>query len=88
MERTSQTVSSSLKTVLFTQTVLTYLLSPVLQYLWGLINSLQIVVLFVLYSIPEFPINLKKILVKIAELVAFEFIDMKGYYQKIFGFAP
>ena len=68
--------------------MLTYLLSPVLQYLWGLINSLQIVVLFVLYSIPQFPINLKKILVKIAELVAFEFIDMKGYYQKIFGFAP
>ena len=75
-----------MKTVLFTQTVVTYMLSPVIQYLWGLINSLQIIVLTNLYSIPQKPFNIKRILVKISELVAFDFIETEAIYSKLFGF--
>ena len=62
------------------------MLSPVIQYLWGLINSLQIIVLTNLFDIPQIPYNIKKILVKISELVAFDFIETEEIYSQLFGF--
>ena len=38
--------------------------------------------------IPQLPLNIQLILVKISQLVAFEFIEVEEYYNAIFRFGP
>ena len=75
-----------MKTFAVFQTILAYFASPVLQFLWGLINSLQVIVLFVLLDVQRFPYNAQQVLIAIAKIVAFELIDTEELYADIFGF--
>ena len=47
---------------------------------------MQIIVLTVLFSIPQLPFNAKIVLVTVSKIVAFEIIDTETIYADIFGF--
>ena len=79
-------VDASLTTIVITQGILLYFMYPIVQYLWGLINSLQIIVLTVLFNMPRLPFNAKTVLVTMLRLVAFEIIETEDFYQEVFGF--
>lgn len=45
------------------------------SFLWGLINSVQIVVMPVLYYLPDLPLNISSILVSLFRLSTFDLLD-------------
>ena len=63
IETTSEAVSGTVATFVAFQGFILYFLQPVLNFLWGLINCLQVIVLTALFDMPEMPLNLKHILV-------------------------
>lgn len=53
------------------------------SFLWGLINSVQIVVMPVLYYLPDLPININTILVSLYQLATFDLLD--SVFEPIFN---
>lgn len=69
--------------------VSTILLSQVIQFLWGAINSLQLIVLTVLYTELEMPDRCKHYLHKIMKYTNLDIIEVDDYLAAIFGdFVP
>ena len=56
-----------------------------LQYLWGLINTLQMIVIIVLFNV-QFPLNAGKILIDIMSLANLDLIEVDGYISAVFDF--
>ena len=56
-----------------------------LQYLWGLINSLQMIVLTALFAI-KVPFNAEMIMIAILKMVQLDFIPVESYLTTIFNF--
>ena len=65
--------------------ILGIFLSFLLQYLWGLINALQVVVLTALFNL-EIPENASIIMEAILALMSFEIVDTDSFFASIFGF--
>lgn len=59
--------------------------SGLLQFLWGLINTLQIIMLTSLFDL-HFPDNANRIMTMIMKLCAADFIDTDWVFIKVFGF--
>lgn len=64
---------------------LSLVFSSLLQYLWGLINTLQIVVLTVLFNL-DIPENADNFMLMLLSLCSLEFIDTSEYLQMMFTF--
>ena len=65
--------------------VLSLVLASALQYLWGMVNSLQIMVLGMFFKL-LFPANSAIIQTEILKSCAFDFFHTEIYYQEIFNF--
>ena len=61
------------------------LLATALQYLWGMVNSLQLIVMGVLFDILQ-PENAKVIQLQILKACSFDFFYTEDLYKSMFGF--
>lgn len=59
--------------------------SYLMQYLWGLINALQMIVISALFSL-DMPYNARDVMIMILKLVAFEFYDTGEILAYFFDF--
>ena len=59
--------------------------SGFLQFLWSMINTLQIVMLTSLFNL-EFPDNATRIMTMIMQLCAADFTDTESFFNEVFGF--
>ena len=64
---------------------LSILFATALQYLWGMVNALQIIVLAGLFKI-KIPENLRIILIEVTKACNFDLISTEKLYKKYFGF--
>ena len=62
-----------------------FLLSGVLQYLWGMVNALQMIVMTVLFSVIR-PINAEVVLTTIMSYVNLDLIETYPMLNKLFTF--
>ena len=65
--------------------VTSLLTAQIIQYLWGIINSLQLIVLTVLFSI-EIPHTCYDVLIKIMKMTNLDLIETEGAINKMFDF--
>lgn len=56
-----------------------------LQYIWGMINALQMIVLTALFAF-QIPFNAQMLMISILDLVSLEFIDTGFLLEEIFDF--
>ena len=64
---------------------ISFFLAYVLQYLWGMVNSLQVIMLGALFNILE-PVNSKALRIEILKACAFDFFYTQDLYEAFFGF--
>ena len=57
-----------------------------LQYLWGLINTLQMIVIIVLFNV-QFPFNCATILIDVMQLANLDLLEVDKYTASIFSFS-
>lgn len=76
-------MESGLLSFLGANFIVSILLSGLLQLLWGLINTLQLVVLTVLFNI-QIPINALEFMVMILKMLSLEFISTDDFLQGLF----
>ena len=62
-----------------------FLLSGVLQYLWGMVNALQMIVMTVLFSVIR-PVNAEVVLTTIMSYVNLDLIETYPMLDKLFTF--
>lgn len=77
-------VSGSAQVVMGANLLTSILLARVIQFLWGIINSLQLIVLTVLYNL-NMPDLCFKMLVEIMKLTNLDLIDVEPVLVMIFG---
>ena len=65
--------------------ILSLFLITVLQFLWGLINTLQIIVLTVLFSV-TMPVNCYRIMIVMMQICNLDVIDVSPYLEAMFTF--
>ena len=58
----------------------------ILQYLWGLINTLQMIVIIVLFNV-HFPFNCATILIDIMQMANLDLLSVDQYTAEIFNFS-
>ena len=89
MKETAETVAASstgaLAVFLGSNLILGIFLSFILTYLWGMINSLQIVTLTTLFNL-TIPDNANVIMEAILALMSLEVIDTDSMFVAVFGF--
>ena len=56
-----------------------------MAYMWGLVNTLQIIVLTVLFDLKT-PLNVRSVLIKILKLCNFDLFQTEKLYELIFDF--
>ena len=62
------------------------ILAQIIQYLWGIINSLQLVVLTVLFSMPAMPKKCEELLVQILSYINLDVMPTDSVLVAMFGF--
>ena len=72
MESQSEMVKNTVGTFIAANGIFIYFLQPVLNFLWGLINCLQVIVLTSLFNMNEMPINVKTYMVDLLKMMAFD----------------
>jgi len=80
-----KSTESFLKTLFGTSLVLSIFLAVVLQYIWGMINTLQIIVLTCLFTRLEIPMNADEVMKMILRLCALDFMQVDKVLG-MFGF--
>ena len=65
-------VKNTVGTFIAANGIFIYFLQPVLNFLWGLINCLQVIVLTSLFNMNEMPINVKTYMVDLLKMMAFD----------------
>ena len=81
----AESTDNALKAFFAGNIVVSILSAGALQYLWGMINTLQILVLTVLFTRLEIPLNAEMIMVMILKLCSLEFIP-SGAMLSLFDF--
>ena len=74
-----------MKTIFGSSLVLSVIFAAVLQYIWGMINTLQIIVLTCLFTRLEIPMSADEVMKMILRLCALDFIQTDKVLEK-FGF--
>lgn len=64
--------------------ILSFFMISVLQFLWGLINALQMVVFTVLFAV-NFPSNCSGLMIGIMKLTNLEIIEVDDYIKMLLG---
>ena len=77
---------STLKTIFGSSFLLSIFLAILLQYIWGMINTLQIIVLTCLFTRLEIPMNADEIMKMILRLCALDFMQTDKVFEKWFDF--
>ena len=65
--------------------VISIVMATALQYLWGMVNALQIMVLGIFFNLLN-PPNQRIIMIEILKSTAFDFYQTEIYYTEFFGF--
>lgn len=83
-----QTFAFSMKTIMQTNLILSIPIGGLLQYLWGMINSVQLIVLTVLFTV-DMPVYSYDIYLALNQLVAFDIFQVEEtVYEPYFNFPP
>ena len=85
IKATEEATEGFLKVFLGTNFFLSFFLIGILQFLWGLINTLQMIMLTVLLAI-EMPSNCYRIMIAIMKLTNLDVIDTGPLIESIFTF--
>ena len=75
----AQNTEDALKVFLSTNIVLSVFTTVSLQLLWGMINTLQIIVLTNLFNFKNIPLNAEMVMQAILRLCSLEFIDTSKF---------
>ena len=78
-------IESALKSFLTANLFVSVFTAGMLQYLWSLINTLQIIVLTVLFVL-DIPINAEMIMIMILEMCSLEFIPTETVFEYMHSF--
>ena len=81
-----ETADSTLKTIFGSSIILSIFLAILLQYIWGMINTLQIIVLTCLFTRLEIPLNADEIMKMILRLCALDFMSTDTALKFLFEF--
>ena len=71
-----------MKTIFSSSIILSVFLAVVLQYIWGMINTLQIIVLTCLFTRLEIPMNADEVMKMILRLCALDFMQSDKILEK------
>ena len=77
-----ETFNDSMRGVLISNAIIAYFSGSALQYLWGLIHSIQLTVFTSLFNV-EFPENAKMVLSLMWELIIFDFFHIEQLVSEI-----
>ena len=83
--KAAEATANGLKAFFSANAVVSIFYAGILQYLWGLINALQVIVLTDLFNIDVAP-NAHIIMALILEMVSLDFIDTEDFVTEIFNF--
>ena len=77
--------ADSVKTIMAGNAIIGMVFAGVLQYLWGMVNTLQVINLAIIYDclLPE---NMLVILSEVNKACNFDFYNTENLYIKMFGF--
>ena len=78
-------IESALKSFLTANLFVSVFTAGMLQYLWSLINTLQIIVLTVLFML-DIPINAEMIMILILEMCSLEFLPTETIFKYMHSF--
>ena len=82
----TEKAENALKAFFSANIAMSLLIAGMLQYLWGLINTLQMVVLTSLFTRLEIPLNADSMMVMMLKLCSLEFISTEDIYAFLFDF--
>lgn len=82
----TEMTEGALKAFLGANVLISLFFAGALQYLWGMINALQVIVLTKLFSLDNIPPNAYIVMQTILKLCALEFIDTGFLSEKLFNF--
>ena len=85
IESVGDASSGFLSVFMSTNVFLSIFMIQLLQYLWGLINTLQMIVIIVLFNV-QFPLNTAQILIDIMALSNLDLFEVDGYITAMFNF--
>ena len=85
IESVGDASSGFLSVFMSTNVFLSIFMIQLLQYLWGLINTLQMIVIIVLFNV-QFPLNTSQILIDIMALSNLDLFEVDGYITAMFNF--
>ena len=81
----SNSFANSVKTIMAGNFIISLMFAGILQYLWGMVNTLQIINLGILYKI-LLPDNLQIIQIEVSKACAFDFFYTEDLYYEVFDF--
>ena len=84
LESLNTAIEGTLGVFISSNFALTIFISGALQFLWGMVNALQMIVLSVLFSVMR-PPHVEMVLTTIMEYVNFDFIDTAEMLEDVFG---
>jgi len=73
------------RAIIASNVALTLIFASALQYLWGLVNALQIIVIAIFFDL-LLPPNLQVIIDELKKACNFEFFETDDFYNEIFDF--
>mmetsp|Transcript_33742 Transcript_33742/g.44510 ORF Transcript_33742/g.44510 Transcript_33742/m.44510 type:complete len:230 (+) Transcript_33742:313-1002(+) len=77
--------ADSVKAIMAGNLVISLLFAGALQYLWGMVNSLQVMVMAILFGV-YLPENLQVILIAVTKACSFDFYKTEDLYDYLFQF--
>ena len=86
-DQVSKVLGDSYVSFLIANLLSTVIFSTSMMYMWGLVNTLQIVVLTVLFDIKT-PLNVQETFLNILKLANFDLIQLDSFYDSVFTFTP
>ena len=84
-KKMGKSFADSVKTIMASNAIISVLFAGVLQYLWGMVNTLQVFNLAIIYNclLPE---NMLVILAEVNKACNFDFYNTETMYETLFGF--
>ena len=86
VEMITKKTDNALKVFFSANIFLSFFMASLLQYLWGMINSLQIIVLTDLFGLQNVPPNASMVMQSILKMCSLEFIDTGFVLEALFNF--
>ena len=81
----TQGTENALKAFFGANLFVSFFSAGLLQYLWGLINTLQMIMLTVFFKV-DIPVNADTVMIMILKLCALDFFNSEKYIDMLFDF--